>query len=56
MSVEAKPEIKPHITPEEHAAIVARAEAIREKALAEEKIEFWDLDRVNAELGRNRPE
>ena len=56
MSVEAKPEIKPRLTAEKHAALVAQAEAIRKKALAEGKIEFWDLDRVNAELGRDRPE
>lgn len=60
MSVETKPEtkpaIKPRLTPQEHAAVVARAEAIRKKALAEGRIEFWDIDRVNAELGRDRPE
>ena len=55
MSAERKEIVsKPPLTPEESAAIVVRAEAIRKKALAEGKIEEWDIDRVNAELGRDR--
>lgn len=44
------------ISPEERKRIVAEAWAIREKAIAEGKIEFWDIDRINAELGRDRDE
>ena len=41
------------IAPEDRRAIVARAWALREKAVAE-GLELWDLDRINAELARKR--
>ena len=46
--------IKPHLTSEERKRIVDEAFAIRDKAIAEGKIEFWDIDRINAELGRDQ--
>lgn len=57
MSVETRTGVrKPPLTAEEKKAIVDRAMEIKRKAMAEGKIEFWDYDRINAELGRTRPE
>lgn len=41
------------IAPERRKAVVERAWALRDKAVAE-GLETWDLDRVNAELARER--
>lgn len=49
-----QPEVEEsRIAPEERRAVVARAWALREKAISD-GLELWDIDRVNAQLARER--